>query len=356
MELMSTNKTSSTSDRGKGFSGTIDSINTVSLLQMIHLEKKSLKVKIETKSNTGFFYFRNGDIIHSEYKNMKGKKAAFALLEVKKKQFIMEKEKKDMERTMNMPFLVLLTQVPNKGESIKGIVNSIDLISLLHMMNLEKKSLILKLKINSKNGLFYFLKGEIIHAEYGNMKGEAAAFSLLKEKKGQFSLKKQKKDVKRTIKISFMSLLLNATKHEDEENNLNNKKRKQKEKEEKMNVKKLNQAIEVQKENMGKGLIATDIYGTADGQSIVGWNSNPQASALFNRITNYMTEALDGAGFPSLNKYYILDLAGEKMVIVLNLGKFQWGMLADGKNIQLGMLLNVAIPKMLSAFEDAMKS
>jgi hypothetical protein len=120
-----------------------------------------------------------------------------------------------------------------------------------------------------------------------------------------------------------------------------------------MNVKKLNEAIEIQKANMGEGLLATDIYGSADGQSLVGWNSNPQACALFNRITNYMVEALDGAGFPALGRYYIVDLADGKMVIVISLDEFQWGMLADRRKIQLGLLLNVIVPKMIDTFEEA---
>ena len=65
-------------------------------------------------------------------------------------------------------------------------------------------------------------------------------------------------------------------------------------------------------------------------------------------------EALDGAGFPSLGRYYILDLAGDNMVIVIALGDFQWGMLIDRTKVQLGLLLNVIMPKMITAFEQAM--
>lgn len=122
-----------------------------------------------------------------------------------------------------------------------------------------------------------------------------------------------------------------------------------------MNVKKLNDAIAIQQEHLGNGLLATDIYASSDGQSLVGWNSNPQACALFNRITNMLYGALDGSAFPKLTGYYLINLEGGHMVVVIPMGDYQWGMLIDTKKTQLGLLLNVAIPSMIEAFEAARK-
>ncbi len=244
-------------------------------------------------------------------------------------------------------------------EGMSGTVDSIDLTSFLQMINLEKKSLAVKIVINKKTGHINFYRGEIIHAEWDGFSGVKAIHEMLKTKKGRFSVEKFKKNVDKTINIPFMALLMDSMKEADEEDqvvNLELDEIQKNKKEGNMNVKKLNQAIEIQKENIGDGLMATDIYGADDGQTLVGWNSNPQASALFNRITKYMIEALDGAGFPRLNRYYILDLADDKMVIVIILGDYEWGMLIDRTKIQLGLLLNVALPKMMAAFEDAMTS
>lgn len=256
-------------------------------------------------------------------------------------------------------------------EGVSGVVDAIDLTSLLQMINLEKKSLSVKISIKDKQGYLYFKNGEVIHAEFDRIEGEEAAFHLIRTRKGRFSVEKGKKDVKQTIDTPFMVLLMNVMKKADEEDNRKNNRRSDDQKtvevihidiernqlmskEGYMNIKKLNQAIEIQKDNMGDGLLATDIYGSADGQSLVGWNSNPQACALMNRISNYMIDALDGAGFPALGRYYILDLVDGKMVIVITLGEFQWGMLVDRTKIQLGLLLNVVMPKMIQSFEAAM--
>ena len=120
-----------------------------------------------------------------------------------------------------------------------------------------------------------------------------------------------------------------------------------------MNVQALREAIEVQKRDLGNGLLATDIYSSSDGQALVSYNSNPKACALFNRITNYMKTALEGSGFPGLRKYYLLDLAGDHMVVVIPMGDYQWGMLLNSKEVQLGLFLNVVLPRMIDAFEKA---
>lgn len=244
----------------------------------------------------------------------------------------------------------------SEDKGVSGTIDSIDLTSLFQMVNLEKKTIAVKVKSRSEEGILHFNKGEIIHAEYGDLEGEEAAFKVINIKKGIFSLVKEKGMIKKTINTPLMVLLMNAMKTADEstkKESLIDDNIQDKHKEEKMNVKKLNQAVEVLKDDMGAGLLATDIYGTADGQSVAGWNSNPQACALFNQITGDMTSALEGAGFPTLGRYYILDLVDDKMVVVITMGDYQWGLLVDRTKAQLGLLLNVVVPKIIDAFEEA---
>lgn len=121
-----------------------------------------------------------------------------------------------------------------------------------------------------------------------------------------------------------------------------------------MDVKKLNAAVDGLREDIGEGLIACDIFTVADGMSIAGYNPQPKASALFNQMTTSLMQTLRGARFPNLNKYYILDLEGDHMVIILPLGDFRWGILVNSKKVQLGMLLSIAIPNSIEAFENAL--
>lgn len=122
-----------------------------------------------------------------------------------------------------------------------------------------------------------------------------------------------------------------------------------------MNIKKLQESMEVLRENMGGGLLAADIYSAKDGQPIIALDNNPQpvADALFTNIINMLNSALKDAQFPALSRYLIMDLDGNKSGIVIPLGEYQWGMLVDNKKSQLGLVLNVAIPKAIAAFEEA---
>jgi response regulator of citrate/malate metabolism len=240
------------------------------------------------------------------------------------------------------------------NDGISGTINSIDITSLLQMINLEQKTVTIKINQKNKTGYLYFEKGNIVHAEYDGLEGEDAAHSLLNTNRGKFSLVPFPEEIKRTIDLPFMMLLMNSTKTMDEElNSLNDDNKIIPLKEKKMNVKELEKSIEVLKESLGSGLLATDIFGVEDGQSIAGYNSQPQACALFTEISNFMNRVLSESGFPVIGKYYMLDLVDNKMVMVLTMGDYLWGMLLDKNHAKLGMLLNIVIPKAIDAFEKA---
>jgi CheY-like chemotaxis protein len=84
----------------------------------------------------------------------------------------------------------------SEDEGVSGTFDPIALTSLIQMLNVGKKSLIVKIESNMGEGFLYFNNGEIVHAEYNELVGEEAAFRLLKMKKGRFSLLKEKKSAK----------------------------------------------------------------------------------------------------------------------------------------------------------------
>ncbi|NPA43135.1 MAG: hypothetical protein GXO27_03795 [Chlorobi bacterium] len=120
-----------------------------------------------------------------------------------------------------------------------------------------------------------------------------------------------------------------------------------------MDIKKLQKAIEVLRNDLGDALVSTDIYPSGVGTPLVGYNSNPQASALFDQVTTYIKKALDGAGFPTLKDYYLLKVDGG-LVVVLIFDDYQWVMFVDDSKVNLGILLNIAIPNAQKAFKEAL--
>jgi hypothetical protein len=97
------------------------------------------------------------------------------------------------------------------------------------------------------------------------------------------------------------------------------------------------------------GLVATDIWEKAAGLSLAGYNQQPVAVALFTRITTELESSLADSSFPPLARYYLLDMEGNHTVAVVNHGALLQGILVDNKRANLGILISVAIPRMLEA-------
>jgi hypothetical protein len=119
-----------------------------------------------------------------------------------------------------------------------------------------------------------------------------------------------------------------------------------------MDVKELNAIIEKARKNLGDGLMSCDIWTAAGGQALAGYNSNPKATALMNRMIAITNEALTDAKFPLLNRYFIHHLEGNHLGMTTIIGDYRWGMLIDLKKTQLGLLLNVVVPEVMDAIKE----
>lgn len=101
------------------------------------------------------------------------------------------------------------------------------------------------------------------------------------------------------------------------------------------------------------GLIASDIWDRTAGLSLAGFNQQPVAVALFTRITVELESSLADSNFPPLARYYLLDMEGNHTVAMVNHGQLLQGILVDNKRANLGILISVAIPRMLESIARA---
>jgi hypothetical protein len=123
-----------------------------------------------------------------------------------------------------------------------------------------------------------------------------------------------------------------------------------------MNIKKLNNSVDMLKEYLGDSLLACDIWMTNTGQSIAGYNTQPKAADLLEQVTSFINKSLIGVGFPKLEKYYLMDCEGDSLILVLQFEKYQWAILVSKSKTQLGLLLNVIIPNVSEEFLEAVNS
>jgi hypothetical protein len=245
-----------------------------------------------------------------------------------------------------------------------GRIEGASMADMLQMIWLEKMTCRLLVKSNGKSGTLNILDGELKSAKTKTHREQEAAMEILTWENVTIELDENPARPNHTLKVSTEEMLLeNIRRQEDKKKDTSQfrtlksiREKSEWNKEVRMNVAKLNKSIDTLKENLAGALIATDIWGTADMQSIAGWNTQPAATALFGQIINSTNQALQGSNFPALGKYCIFDLVDGKMVAIIPMGDYAWGMLVDGKKIQLGLLLNVALPKAIAAFEDAITS
>ena len=120
-----------------------------------------------------------------------------------------------------------------------------------------------------------------------------------------------------------------------------------------IDTKLLDLAVQDLRSVLRDGLVATDIWERSDGLSLAGFNQQPVAVALFTRITTELESSLTDSNFPPLARYYLLDMEGNHTVVVINHGQLLQGILVDNKRANLGIVISVAIPRMIDAIGKA---
>jgi len=101
-------------------------------------------------------------------------------------------------------------------KDIDATFESINLLSVLQVINIDKKNAVVRFSSENNKGLIYFNNGEIVNAEFGGLKGEKALVNILKLKTGNISVKKSKLKTKKTINVPFTPLIMNILKTLDE--------------------------------------------------------------------------------------------------------------------------------------------
>ncbi|MBB6098528.1 hypothetical protein HNR42_001962 [Deinobacterium chartae] len=120
-----------------------------------------------------------------------------------------------------------------------------------------------------------------------------------------------------------------------------------------MNISKLNKCMDDLRATLGTSVESTAIWGP-DGLALVGYEVNPVAVALFHELTGQLSSALSQSNFPGLGRFFIAELEGNKLAVVLVMNDYRWGMTVDGAQGKLGLLFSVAIPQALNNFKEAL--
>lgn len=111
-----------------------------------------------------------------------------------------------------------------------------------------------------------------------------------------------------------------------------------------MNSTKVKQIVAFIQEELGNGVISTDIYSASDGQSLGGINSNPRVAALLARVSAQLSGAVKVAGFKGLGPYYLITIEESTAALVIPMGTYECGMMLDTNKAKMGLVLNIVLP------------
>ena len=121
-----------------------------------------------------------------------------------------------------------------------------------------------------------------------------------------------------------------------------------------INIREMNDALETLRGMTQDGLLSCDICSGKDGQSLMGYNSNPVYCAMLAHVIQNIKNSLLSSDLPLLGNTCIIDLKDDKMAIIVVLHGYLWSILLDIRKCPLGLFLNVTLPKVKTIFKKAL--
>lgn len=99
--------------------------------------------------------------------------------------------------------------------NLKGNIQSISLTDVVQLLHVNKKTGELRVSSGKDHGVLFVLDGEVIHAEMGQLLGEAAAFEALEWERGDFEFVAVKVKSGGMIRRSVPDLLMESARTSD---------------------------------------------------------------------------------------------------------------------------------------------
>lgn len=121
---------------------------------------------------------------------------------------------------------------------------------------------------------------------------------------------------------------------------------------------KLTLILKTLRNDLGKGLVASEIWTASEGLPLVNnqeYNSNPKVAPLFNEVTKKLSKALSESDYPGLSNYYFVNLDNNLLALVLTIDSYRQFVLVDTAKTPVGLLMSVALPNLLNMLTDETK-
>ena len=127
-----------------------------------------------------------------------------------------------------------------------------------------------------------------------------------------------------------------------------------------MNLKTVNSVLAEVEDGLNGGLSTIDVFSKSTGMTVAGVRSSPKACALFNILSERITETIKKSGLPVPDyvSQTLLRLGedGSVMIVVVDLTeKYRMGMAVDVGKAQMGVLVSVVLPDAIPRLREALR-
>jgi len=122
-----------------------------------------------------------------------------------------------------------------------------------------------------------------------------------------------------------------------------------------MDIKGINKLMDDLKDNLGDGLLMSDISSFKIGSSVASYNANPKTAALVNKFSKYLLDMIVKIGVGDSCDYYAVDVKGGMMMYVILANDYCWSILVDTKQVSSGMVIVGVLPDCIDGLKKATK-
>jgi CheY-like chemotaxis protein len=134
------------------------------------------------------------------------------------KPFFLREATRRIKRVIDKIALEKMTKaVPSDGV-LRGSLAQMNVIDLMQSLEMGRKSCLLSLSQDDEKCDVYFAEGQVIHAVYGNLKGDQAVFKVLRWTGGNFELNFEGKTTETSTQLNTQGLLMEGLRLLDESN------------------------------------------------------------------------------------------------------------------------------------------
>ena len=218
------------------FSGTIEYVRLIDLVQVSCLAKMSHVIQVDSLNethNTGRFYLDSGNVVHTESDDKIGEEAFYEILQWESGRFETLPLPENVAVSINRNWEYLLIQAvrmlggkvdsEDEGPATQGLsrgfrghINEIGLTDIVQLVCLDSIDRIVEIRSETLTGTIHVRGGQVCHAQTGDFVGQEAFFNVLTAPGGSFEILSRSVNGDVTIDLPWEQLLIEGMRILDE--------------------------------------------------------------------------------------------------------------------------------------------